>query len=488
MQQLIPPSEPQQPDISFPTELLPEVLKSTVQQVVEACRVPENIVGVQVLGLLSGCIGKAYSMQFNGNRVRSNLFLLIVEGSGVGKSRPMGYLRKVITEMERDREHFLATQKSSWKWEKKAFDEQYRKLEDSMPRPAPDLQETAIRERADLLGKIHSLERRLTSHGDITVDDITPEALVKKLSNSPDQSLLSVSSEARDQVKKVMVGYGGNDLSGEKPYLAGFSGDTIKTDRIGRSGDWVESPCLALLWATQYDSMEQVLGDEGMLQSGFMARCLISSSFLNLTRGQIVAYEPDKNPDPDLGSWANLIQNIVSRRLIATAQVDRPGSVEVTVENPEQVLPEIADLRVQCLMYHAEVEHEARIMEIAYRLLLVLAVADQPDKPVVTIKHARCVRELVRHFLSCRSRLTGDAFHDRLQSLLAYLYGEAQKKNWPMNGLSSIRSGEITRSGKVKLDDIKEMARQFPSYLRIEETERRDSLLVFFLQKELRDR
>lgn len=119
MQQLIPPCEPQRPDISFPTELLPEVLKRTVQNVVEAFRVPENIVGVQVLGLLSGCLGKVYSLQFNGNRVRSNLFLLIVEGSGVGKSRPMDYLRKVITEIETAREYSLATQKSLWKREKR---------------------------------------------------------------------------------------------------------------------------------------------------------------------------------------------------------------------------------------------------------------------------------------------------------------------------------------------------------------------------------
>lgn len=316
MQQLIPPCEPQQPDISFPTELLPEVLKRTVQNVVDDFRVPENIVGVQVLGLLSGCLGKVYSLQFNGNRVRSNLFFLIVEGSGVGKSRPMDYLRKVITEIETAREYSLATRKSLWKREKKRLDEQYRKLEDSMPCPAPDLQETAIRERDDLLHQIHALERRLACHGDITIEDITPEALVKKLSDSPDQSLLSASSEAREQVKKVMVGYGGNDLSGEKPYLAGFSGDTIKTDRIGRSGDRVDSPCLALVWATQYDSMEQVLGDEGMLQSGFMARCLVSSSFRDLERGQIVTYEPDKKTDPDLGEWNALIKNISELSLL----------------------------------------------------------------------------------------------------------------------------------------------------------------------------
>lgn len=486
MQQLIPPCEPQRPDISFPTELLPEVLKRTVQNVVEAFRVPENIVGVQVLGLLSGCLGKVYSLQFNGNRVRSNLFFLIVEGSGVGKSRPMDYLRKVITEIETAREYSLATRKSLWKREKKRLDEQYRKLEDSMPCPAPDLQETAIRERDDLLLKIHSLERRLACHGDITIEDITPEALVKKLSDSPDQSLLSASSEAREQVKKVMVGYGGNDLSGEKPYLAGFSGDTIKTDRIGRSGDRVNSPCLALVWATQYDSMEQVLGDEGMLQSGFMARCLVSSSFRDLERGQIVTYEPDKKTDPDLGEWNALIKNILARRPIMVDQSDAIPFVEVKVDNPELVLNEICDLKALCVEYHAEVEHEARIMEIAYRLLLVLAVADHPDQPVVTIDHARCVRELVRHFLSCRNRLTGDSFHDRLRTLLGYIYKEAQKKNWPLNGKAPIRSGQITRSHKVKLDDIKEMARLFPSDLRIEETDRCDSFQVYLLQKELR--
>ena len=480
MQQLIPPCEPQRPDISFPTELLPEVLKRTVQNVVEAFRVPENIVGVQVLGLLSGCLGKVYSLQFNGNRIRSNLFFLIVEGSGVGKSRPMDYLRKVITEIETAREYSLATRKSLWKREKKRLDEQYRKLEDSMPCPAPDLQETAIRERDDLLHQIHALERRLACHGDITIEDITPEALVKKLSDSPDQSLLSASSEAREQVKKVIVGYGGNDLSGEKPYLAGFSGDTIKTDRIGRLGDRVDSPCLALVWATQYDSMEQVLGDEGMLQSGFMARCLVSSSFRDLERGQIVTYEPDKNPDPDL------IKNILEHRPMMGDQSEAVSFVEVGVDEPEQVLYEIRDLKALCVTYHAEVEHEARIMEIAYRLLLVLAVADQPDQPVVTIDHARCVRELVRHFLSCRNRLTGDSFHDRLRTLLGYIYKEAQKKNWPLNGKAPIRSGQITRSGKVKLDDIKEMARLFPGDLRIEETDRCDSFQVYLLQKELR--
>ncbi|WP_417206450.1 DUF3987 domain-containing protein [Akkermansia sp.] len=487
MQQLIPPSEPQQPDISFPTELLPEVLKRTVQNIVDAFRVPENIVGVQVLGLLSGCLGKVYSLQFNGNRVRSNLFLLIVEGSGVGKSRPMDYLRKVITEIETAREYSLATRKSLWKREKKRLDEQYRKLEDSMPCPAPDLQETAIRERDDLLHQIHALERRLACHGDITIEDITPEALVKKLSDSPDQSLLSASSEAREQVKKVIVGYGGNDLSGEKPYLAGFSGDTIKTDRIGRLGDRVNSPCLALVWATQYDSMEQVLGDEGMLQSGFMARCLVSSSFRDLERGQIVTYEPDKNPDPDLNGWNTLIKNILEHRPMMGDQSEAVSFVEVGVDEPEQVLYEIRDLKALCVTYHAEVEHEARIMEIAYRLLLVLAVADQPDQPVVTIEHARCVRELVRHFLSCRSRLTGDVFLDRLRTLLGYIYKKAQKNNWPLNGKAPIRSGKITQSGKVKLDDIKEMARLFPSDLRIEKTDRDNSFLVYLLQKELRD-
>ena len=167
-------------------------------------------------------------------------------------------------------------------------------------------------------------------------------------------------------------------------------------------------------------------------------------------------------------------------------QSEAVSFVEVGVDEPEQVLNEIRNLKALCVTYHAEVEHEARIMEIAYRLLLVLAVADQPDKPVVTIDHARCVRELVRHVLSCRNRLTGDSFHDRLRTLLGYIYKEAQKKNWPLNGKAPIRSGQITRSGKAKLDDIKEMARLFPGDLRIEETDRCDSFLVYLLQKELR--
>lgn len=164
---------------------------------------------------------------------------------------------------------------------------------------------------------------------------------------------------------------------------------------------------------------------------------------------------------------------------------DTISFVEAKVDNPELVLNAICNLKALCVTYHAEVEHEARIMEIAYRLLLVLAVADHPDQPVVTIDHARCVRELVRHFLSCSSRLTGDSFHDRLRTLLGYIYKEAQKKNWPLNGKAPIRSGQITRSRKVKLDDIKEMARLFPGDLRIEETDRCDSFLVYLLQKEL---
>lgn len=59
MQQLIPPCKPQQPDISFPTELLPEVLKRTVQNVVDAFRVPENIVGVRFLACSRDVSGKS---------------------------------------------------------------------------------------------------------------------------------------------------------------------------------------------------------------------------------------------------------------------------------------------------------------------------------------------------------------------------------------------------------------------------------------------
>lgn len=55
---------------------------------------------------------------------------------------------------------------------------------------------------------------------------------------------------------------------------------------------------------------------------------------------------------------------------------DTISFVEAKVDNPELVLNAICNLKALCVTYHAEVEHEARIMEIAYRLLLVLAVAD----------------------------------------------------------------------------------------------------------------
>ena len=135
----------------------------------------------------------------------------------------------------------------------------------------------AIQTREDMkeaIARRDALQREIESELSLFTAETTREKLAVLLAGQNLEAMASITSEARGVVDIVNGKYG--ESSDEDFYCSAYSGDPCKVGRMSRETISLKRPCLSISWAIQPDKLESMMGNETMVESGFLARFLMA--------------------------------------------------------------------------------------------------------------------------------------------------------------------------------------------------------------------
>jgi len=204
---------------TFPADVYPAWLARYAQEVTRAVEVPPGIADFVILGMLGACYGTHLQLALKHGYVRycHDFFFLIADVS-VGKSGLLRYMAEPLRQIQRNlREH----------------------AEEDGPRPQ------------------------------VIISDATPEAMLKVQHNNGGAAAM-VSPET--PLLAQLSATGGKEWA-VQPYLSSHTGEPYQVDRIMREQNDIECARLAIVAATQPETLKLVAQRPFLESSGFLARC-----------------------------------------------------------------------------------------------------------------------------------------------------------------------------------------------------------------------
>lgn len=290
----------------FPLHVLPRTLQEIVREVTMAAQVPASLAVVPALGILSGSIGAGLQARSGGDRItRANLYLLAIAASATGKGRCTGLLARPFREAE---------QAAGDRWRREELPQLRARLEvvegkhkkakrGALGEPDSLSEEQATRDLADLERKRLDIEQKLEAESGFSVENITSEKLAVSLASQPGEALLSLSAEARG-AKDVLTGRYNKGKADDSLYLAGYSGDYCRFDRLNRPPVELRSPCISLAWMIQPDAAAELFEDDGLREGGLLPRFLFTDTN---AEAEDEPEEPHAVNPEAMEAWATLI-------------------------------------------------------------------------------------------------------------------------------------------------------------------------------------
>ncbi|MEI8234768.1 MAG: DUF3987 domain-containing protein [Verrucomicrobiota bacterium] len=239
-------------------------------------RVPLELVGPCMLGIISASLGAGLVVQSGPDRItRGNLYICLSAESGSGKSetfrhcaRPfLTYEQEMIEAWQRNEKPGLL---ADMEIAQAALDSLKKQLKsDQCNRQAlrPGLSSAHL--------TLAEIVRQLVGPS-LSCEDVSTEMLAVKMAANGEQ-LASLSPDARGVADNILGRYS-KGATDEAIYLKAFSGDQHRVDRLSRSPITLESPCLTALWLVQPDKLELLLGNQSLSDGGLLPRFLVAHS------------------------------------------------------------------------------------------------------------------------------------------------------------------------------------------------------------------
>lgn len=255
----------------FPVDSLPEDIGDYVKAVAESTQTPVDMAGTAALTLIAVCVQGKYAIRGKSDWIEPlNLFTNIIASPSERKSAVLHADVYPLDEYEVKYNLRNAARYQSVKMRKHVLERRQKAIEDSVAKGKADPRELddVARELADFIE-----EKPLQLY----VDDITTEKLVSVMSANKGRAAI-VSSEGG--IFDTLAGIYTKNVNIDV-MLKGYSGDTIRVDRIGRDSESVMNPSLTILLMTQPKVISEVLGNATFRGRGLTARflyCLPSST------------------------------------------------------------------------------------------------------------------------------------------------------------------------------------------------------------------
>ena len=248
---------------AFPTEALPKTIQNFVNAVSESTQTPPDLAACTALGILSICNQGKYVVQPKPGWIEPlNTYIMIVARPSERKSVVLSTMMKPVNSYERayNASHqaeiiWSETQKSSLEKRKEAA---IRKSVKDPDGASKELMKLAAEEAA--FEPKHSLE--------LYTDDCTPEKIAMDL--AAQNGRFSIVSSEGGVFGTINGRY--NADPNMNVWLQGYSGDTIRVDRVGRRPIVINNPALTVILMVQPGVMQSFIGNPAFAGRGLSAR------------------------------------------------------------------------------------------------------------------------------------------------------------------------------------------------------------------------
>ena len=248
----------------FPVEALPPDIGDYAKAVSESTQTPVDMVGTSVLTLSAVCIQGKYVIMGKPDWIEQlSMFANIIAYSSERKSAVLHAAAKPLDNYEIQFNIRNAAHVESSKMRKRILERRQKAIEDKVAKGNAEVEELE-----QIAQEIADFQEEKPLH--LYVDDITTEKLVSVMaSNNGRAALISSEGGIFDTLAGIYTKNVNIDVM-----LKGYSGDTIRVDRIGRESESIMNPALTILLMTQPKVISDVLSNATFRGRGLTARFL----------------------------------------------------------------------------------------------------------------------------------------------------------------------------------------------------------------------
>lgn len=245
----VPLDEPPRP--KFPQGVLQGPFERFVEELATETQTPRDLPAMLVLAAVSCACARRFEVRVNaGYSEPLNLFVVVALPPGSRKSAVVNAVLKPF-----EAEEFEAARNRPKPASKQARSKASKKAQE----PAGEAEE----------------EQDTQPPLRLVVDDATPEALALRLAEQGGRLGL-FSAEGGGFFELLAGRYSGERGAAIEVYLKSHAGDTLKTDRIQRTGELIVRPALTVGVTTQPDTLRTLAASPGARSRGLIARFLFS--------------------------------------------------------------------------------------------------------------------------------------------------------------------------------------------------------------------
>ena len=252
---------------SFPTHVLPRVLREWVEAESRSIQTPEDLAGLLAVAVCAATVAGRVTVEPRADWFEPvNLFVAVLLESGNRKSRIFKDALKPLKEVEAaliaESRDVIAREQSI----RRQDEARLNRLEKAASEEEPDLREQATRLAEELE------RRRVAVTPRLIIDDATTEKVVIVLSEQQGR-IASMSPEGG--VFDLMAGmYSKTGAPQFDVYLKGHAGDDLVTDRVSRGSVRVARPALTCAYAIQPQVIKGLADKKAFRGRGLLGRFL----------------------------------------------------------------------------------------------------------------------------------------------------------------------------------------------------------------------
>ena len=249
---------------SFPINTLPEVIRNYAIAIAESTQTPIDMAATSAIAVLSVCLQGKYKVQPKQDWTEPlNTFVLNVMEPSERKSAVESAMVKPLNIYEQEYNKKNAGLFEKTKMQKRILEKRQRVIEEQFSKgKATDEDVTKIADEIANFKELKPLK--------LFVDDITAEKLVSVLADSDEKTAI-LSSESG--IFDTLAGKY-SQMVGIDAMLKGYSGDSIKVDRIGRTSEVINNPKLTILLMAQPCVIQGLMQNSSFRNRGLTARFL----------------------------------------------------------------------------------------------------------------------------------------------------------------------------------------------------------------------
>ena len=251
---------------SFPVNSLPQEIKDYITAVSESFQVSVDMTATFVIGVMALCIQGKYAVRVKPDWVEPvNLYTLVVARPSERKSPVLKEITSPVFKFTKEENERRKPEIASYELQKKILSGKLKSIQESLSK-AGDKTKYTMQDALDCQAELDALEEVAPMR--LIVDDVTPEALVKCMSEN-DEKMAVVSAEGG--IFGTMAGRY-NDNTNIDIFLKSYSGEYFSSSRITRKGDDLEHPLLTIVLAVQPQILIDIMSDNVLKGRGLLAR------------------------------------------------------------------------------------------------------------------------------------------------------------------------------------------------------------------------